>query len=1184
MVHTRYLRITFTRRDEAWPTGGSAPFEWPVFAKHLRLGRAVSGLLDTVGPLLTQDTPLGIDQEILESIGDDTREVRQQFTIPTGSVRAGITPRMLGFGVLISTTRNPNDPVESSAFPVEYAWSVWDVTNAAAPEQLVVGLETGAVTLGLSWLDWYLDESFLLQGDINKIYELRVHSKQPLVSNIVYTHTPNVLSTRTVPGTVTFTNSSSLVTCTSDPRDVVSVGSYVVRADVPDQVYRVNAVTGSDFTLNVAYTGVTTSGATANVVYPFSAYDNDAHDYVADGSKNLVMRVWADVADEGRDVLGNSYRYVTRPQPASAVTDPTHPGWMSDPSPSPDAVEALYFDVRGRDEETNEYIMSVIEAISIAPRTPGVRMNVYYSQQNVGGEKPGTTNDWDYLLWKPVQETYTLRRDETIELPHAIRAAFVKLEFSGLNPLPYRIPTYPALPPKVFRRFPTWVEDQFNNSAVRNVIEDWFLRSSTPVETKILASMSDPTLEFEYKQREFLAALALGKIQDTQIVNSGLVDIADRAIIDPVTASKVFVSFDNQYQNTLLLSVDQESTLGQMVVARFDPTLITDQNERVAGSVVAGDVPVVSTTNNRLTESYQNLARVPMRFNKTSRHVYTQEQAEFNKKAYFVGIEKVRFLRNNYAVKHDDAIIPDNLYDDAMLLENTFQAEEGTSIPTGEVVYVSYSINPDIVDEVITLAGFSPVPLSVTGSPARNVVVYSQPNKQGLQFFQDQDYELSYGTDENGSRVTYIQRSSFGQRLAAPLQTIVYVDAGTVIGRGVIPSPPTIDVGVVTGVGVVSATHEGPPVPTYGINKYGTGTYGDLFGTGIVPTVDTATVIGRGVITSTDFASYVDAATVVGVGVIGDPITADANTVVGRSVISGVEATDFADAASIIAVGVPSGVEISTGGDLATVTGRAVLSAVENAIFVDTGFASARGVPATALEQYIPAGGGGTHYEDVQLIDSPTHQWAFWDASGTVAADTSGNGRDGTYHGALSLGLTSILDFDPSAKAVGLNGSGQYISRATEATLNSVTWCAEVVFEVTGGTSTFRCVMTTRDESTNFGWLLYVNDTNKIELRMNDSVSGTRILTGTTPIAINTPYHAICGFDNATGDAVIYLNGALEATANHTHDTGPSSLGIRFGQRMDGAFIAPVLLQGFAHYASVLNSTRALDHYNALSV
>lgn len=865
LVHTRYLRITFTRRDEAWPTDTAAPFQWPVFVKHLRIARYISTLRDTAGPLIGAETPDAPTEETLPiQQGLQTREARQQFIVPASSVRAGESPNILGFGVLVNTTDEAE--VFQSQLPdtAQFGWSLYDVTNQAQPVFLRAGIETGVITAGESWLDFYLADESIVPGDTTKIYELRFYSLDANASTTVYTNSPNTLSQQTIPGSLSFTNGSTAIATTEDPRAVVEVGSYIIRNDIPDQVYTVTAVTSAQITVNIPFTGATASGTNGSVVFPFSSYDTLNQEYLPDGSRNLVMRVWADIADEGRDVLGNSYRYVTRRQQAEFVIDDTRSGWMSDPVPTPDAVEALYFDVRTTDSE-NQPALALIEAIRIAPRTPGVRMNVYYCQEGLKGARPVTTNDWDYLLWTPVQQTYTLRRDEVIPLPQPIRAAFIKLEFTALNPLPYNLPTFPPLPPKLYRRFPTWVEDQFNNAQVRNVVEDWFLRSATPVEIDVLKTISDPVLEFEYKQSEFLAALSLGKITADQIVNAGIVDIADRAIIDPTTASKIWVSTSGDYKNTLLLSVDPNSVLGQTVVQRFDPTVLTDSLEATPPSITAGEVPLVSTTNNRISESYQNLAQVPMRFNITSRHVYTQEQAEFNKKAYFVGIEKVEFLRNDYTMVHDDTLIVDILHDDVMLEENSFSRDSGTSIPDGATLYFSYTTSDGtkVTDEEHTLSGFTSQPLAATGGQVFGIFCFSQPNKQGIQYFQNDDFQLSFGTDALGRRITFVTRTEQSNYLGVPLQPIIYVDAGTVISRAVIPSPPTDDAGTVIGVAVISGV-EGPFAPDYGAGTYGGGTYGNL----TKDVSDAATVTGVGVESGTDAHEMIESGTVVGVAVI----------------------------------------------------------------------------------------------------------------------------------------------------------------------------------------------------------------------------------------------------------------------------------------------------------------------------
>jgi hypothetical protein len=846
MVHARYFRFTFTRRDEAWPTNGSPAFPWAIFVKHMRPGRYIAGLLDTVGPLLTQDTPNNlVGQTLATDFGDTSFEIRQQFTIPTTTVRAGQTPNLLGFGVLI-------DPVgtdtTTSDNQVELAWSLYDVTNSATPMKLKAGVFGPLEITVERWVDVYLDEADIIAGDIDATYEFRVQSLNVLTCNKVFSHAPNGLSATSLPGTLTFTNGSSTINVSGTAVDYTTIlkpGQYVIRTDTPDQPLLVATVSAASFTTSTPYTGTTTS-TTGSIIYPMITWNGSA--YVEDASRALVMRAWADIADEGQDVLGNEYRYVVRRNPAVDVLDNNKAGWMSDPMPTPEAVEALYFDTRsiGPDGE-EEY--TVMEALEIAPRTPGVTMNVYYSQENLHGERPVTTEDWDNLVWASIPKTYTLRRHEIIRFPRPIRAAYMKLEFSALQPLPYNLPSFPPLPPKVYRRFPSWVEDQFQNARLKNLVEDWFLRNSTPVEQKVLAGFKDPVLEFEHKEREFISALSLGTITDQQVVNSSLVSIADKALIDPTTGDKIYVQTPDQYGSPMLSTVDQNgSILGQVVAGQFDPNKLTVPTESQQTPTLGNQVPVVSSINDRVAHSFQSMAQIPMRFNKTVRHIYVKEQAIFNKKAYFVGIDKVKFLRIDYTSAFDDDLIVDNLYDDMMMIENTWGRDAETAITDGQTVYVSYQVGDiTVTDEEVVLPGFAAVALQVVGAPARNILVFQAPNQQGIQYFQNMDYQLGYDTDRNGNRMALIERTALANRLSVPIQPVTYQDAFTVVGKGNMPQKffdaatvvgvglvtcfeffgtGYIDSATVTGTGEVTGTNTNHPDVNYGDNTYGTGEYG----------------------------------------------------------------------------------------------------------------------------------------------------------------------------------------------------------------------------------------------------------------------------------------------------------------------------------------------------------------------
>lgn len=214
-------------------------------------------------------------------------------------------------------------------------------------------------------------------------------------------------------------------------------------------------------------------------------------------------------------------------------------------------------------------------------------------------------------------------------------------------------------------------------------------------------------------------------------------------------------------------------------------------------------------------------------------------------------------------------------------------------------------------------------------------------------------------------------------------------------------------------------------------------------------------------------------------------------------------------------------------------------------------------------------------YSSEVLADSPTHYWKLWDASGTSAADSSGNSRAATYNGSPTLHSTSPLDVDASAFGVTLNGSSQYISRAAEASINSAPWCFEIIAKVNGLAGNFRVLASTRDENTNNGWLLYLNDANKFDLRHGGG--GTVILSAAT-YSVGTTVHIVVGHNGTK--FFMYINGTLEAS-NPTIAYTASAQPLNIGRRLDNSFYGPFIIQHAAHYGSMLSGTRVSAHYAA---
>ena len=86
--------------------------------------------------------------------------------------------------------------------------------------------------------------------------------------------------------------------------------------------------------------------------------------------------------------------------------------------------------------------------------------------------------------------------------------------------------------------------------------------------------------------------------------------------------------------------------------------------------------------------------------------------------------------------------------------------------------------------------------------------------------------------------------------------------------------------------------------------------------------------------------------------------------------------------------------------------------------------------PAGVSNAVTPTGTGST-YESTVAADSPSAYWRLDDPSGSMAADTTGHGYDGTYNGGVTLSQNGLIPSDPDP-GVGLDGGGStYVSAPT---------------------------------------------------------------------------------------------------------------------------------------------------------
>jgi RHS repeat-associated protein len=120
---------------------------------------------------------------------------------------------------------------------------------------------------------------------------------------------------------------------------------------------------------------------------------------------------------------------------------------------------------------------------------------------------------------------------------------------------------------------------------------------------------------------------------------------------------------------------------------------------------------------------------------------------------------------------------------------------------------------------------------------------------------------------------------------------------------------------------------------------------------------------------------------------------------------------------------------VSTGASATSVTVSGLVGASQYT-FQIVASNSVGASPAATTNAVTPTGSTSTYFTTVRG-DNPIAYWRLDDPSGTVAADSSGNGHDATYTGGITYSATSLIpsDADP---AVTLDGSGStYLSAST---------------------------------------------------------------------------------------------------------------------------------------------------------
>ena len=217
-------------------------------------------------------------------------------------------------------------------------------------------------------------------------------------------------------------------------------------------------------------------------------------------------------------------------------------------------------------------------------------------------------------------------------------------------------------------------------------------------------------------------------------------------------------------------------------------------------------------------------------------------------------------------------------------------------------------------------------------------------------------------------------------------------------------------------------------------------------------------------------------------------------------------------------------------------------------------------------------------YTAAVSADSPLLHWRLAEASGTTAADASGNNRAGTYVNTVQRNQPGALNTDANA-AVGFNAGTGRVERAALTGMPTTAIGAELWVKTT--------------DQRNAGLISYAVDGNSDEFHITNpdsltvAVIGSRIDTG-VGVNDNQWHHVVATWTSDTGTVTLYVDGVQRFTQAGVR-TGISLTGggtMVIGQEQDsvgGGFDSTQALNGqldeVAMYPAALSSARVAAHY-----
>ena len=392
---------------------------------------------------------------------------------------------------------------------------------------------------------------------------------------------------------------------------------------------------------------------------PFPFQDSDPFTWSID-VRNLRLLYLIDtagdfIADTGRDILGNTFRTELYEYSAANATDGNiNTYWKSFPNPDPHAVEALYLDLRNAGNAV------VIDEVYLDPITYGPNMHFYYSNDD-------SISDWDLKLWVPIPRHYILKKGFH-ELPSSVTLKYLKVEFSNLVPMPYNVPEYPNFPSFTYRRFPTWVQNYFQNiyNGINSTSDLVGLVDQIDIDPLALAFTTPNDLLSSAELNSAFATDPNTLLQDYVkgvAAQQNLVPEAQQELESEISFRNSF-----QWQNDLSAELDQNRALSRLLL-QLATNSSTFGSEDAAPQLLPPSVQSVPDLQDAQDEKLTPMMWFPM----TCRHTYQiVRTTRSDKVAYYVGVREIGAYRKDYTVNDDPDSYVEVFGDSQNVAENNF--------------------------------------------------------------------------------------------------------------------------------------------------------------------------------------------------------------------------------------------------------------------------------------------------------------------------------------------------------------------------------------------------------------------------------------------------------------------------------------------------------------------------------